>query len=159
MAKYGILLKDDGTLFSGVRFTEEQLPSNEFIPPGANLFVFDETRSDYEFLYAYFISDDTRLTTEYKAFYQPGAFTFNFETSEFTFSPADIGLSVIEEVRIERGKRIAETDALMMVPDYPADLKSQLLAYRQALRDITNNLDPSWTDPTDFPWPEKPNFI
>lgn len=159
MAKYGILLKEDGTLFSGFWYKEQDLPDDAHIPPGAKLVTFDETRSDYEFLYAYFIEDTNKITSTYLPLQAPGAFTYNFDTAEFTFNPMPEGPSLLDQVREERNRRIAATDVLVAVPDYPADLMAQVLVYRQALRDITVNPDPSWTDPSQFPWPEKPHFI
>ncbi len=159
MAKYGILLKEDGTLHSGFWYKEEEIPELNVLPSDARLFTFDETRSDYEFLYAYFIEDLNKITSAYLPLHKPGAFTYNFESGEFTFNLAPFGPTLLDLVREERNIRIAQTDGLMSVPDYPSALRTQLLAYRQALRDITDNPDPAWTRVEHFPWPEKPDFI
>jgi putative NADH-flavin reductase len=66
---------------------------------------------------------------------------------------------LIDKIRAERNVKIAETDDLVYVPDYPAGYMDQILAYRAALRDITNNIDPAWTDIIHVVWPTKPNFI
>ncbi len=158
MAKFGILLKEDGTLHSGFWYSEENLPAPEVVPQDAKLLVIEDSRQDYEFLYAYFVEDINRITISYLPLYAPGAFNYNFDTDSFTFNLAPVP-DVLAEVRRERNTRIAETDDLMLVPDYPADLKQQLISYRAALRDITNNPDPSWTKIEDFPWPERPHFI
>lgn len=158
MAKFGILLKEDGTLHSGFWYKEEDLPNPEVLPPDARLLVIEDTRPNYEFLYAYFVEDTNRITTRYLPLATPGAFNYNWETEEFTFNLAPIP-DLLGEVRRERNKRIEETDGLMLVPDYPADLKQQLIVYRAALRDITNNPDPSWERVEQFPWPERPHFI
>ena len=158
MAKFGILLKEDGTLHSGFYYKEQDIPDENILPLDARLLVIEDTRSDYEFLYAYFVDDANRITTAYLPLYAPGAFTYNFATSEFTFNLAPVP-NLLDEVRKERNIRIAETDDLMLVPDYPADLMQQLVTYREALRNITNNPDPSWTRIEDFPWPARPSFI
>ena len=158
MAKFGILLKEDGTLHSGFWYREEDLPNTELLPPDARLLVIEDTRQDYEFLYAYFVEDSNRITTRYLPMQAPNAFIYNWNTGEFTFNLAPIP-DLLFEVRRERNKRIAETDELMLVPDYPSDLKQQLIDYRAALRDITDNPDPSWERVEQFPWPERPHFI
>jgi len=80
--------------------------------------------------------------------------------SEIIKSP--IPLDVIEtayieqqtnELRVERNKLLLSTDWTQM-PDAPLTPEKQIeyANYRQALRDITNNLD----DPDDVIWPQKP---
>jgi hypothetical protein len=60
-----------------------------------------------------------------------------------------------KELREERNKRIAETDALLSV-DYPHALESRkaLEVYRQALRDLPANTE----NPTAPVWPAKPEL-
>jgi hypothetical protein len=61
----------------------------------------------------------------------------------------------LNKMRIKRNKRLEETDYLLM-PDYPHasdDIKIQWMNYRQALRDLPNNI----TDYDNIVWPEKPN--
>ena len=55
----------------------------------------------------------------------------------------------IEELRIERNRLIAETDWWVLSDRTPTDAQ---LAYRQALRDITN----TYSSLDDVVWPEKP---
>lgn len=62
-------------------------------------------------------------------------------------------------VRAERDRRIAATDYLVM-PDYPLDTDKleKSKAYRQALRDIPQQLGFPWNGPDDpaCPWPIEP---
>ena len=62
-------------------------------------------------------------------------------------------------IRIERDKRIAETDYLVM-PDYPLDTDNleEIKAYRQALRDLPQQPGFPWNGPDDpaCPWPVEP---
>lgn len=62
-------------------------------------------------------------------------------------------------IRIERDKRIAATDYLVM-PDYPLDTNKieEIKAYRQALRDIPQQPGFPWGGPDDpaCPWPVVP---
>jgi len=54
-------------------------------------------------------------------------------------------------MREERDRRLAATDHIML-PDYPATDKTVIKAYRQALRDLPNDL----LDINNFTWPVKP---
>lgn len=80
-------------------------------------------------------------------------------SSGFDGSPllSDLAPQTTDELaalaRINRDKLIATTDYLVM-PDYPiaADLLGKVKAYRQALRDITNQED----FPTEIDWPVNP---
>ena len=62
-------------------------------------------------------------------------------------------------VRAERDRRLATTDHLVM-PDYPLDTDKleEIKAYRQALRDIPQQLGFPWNGPDDpaCPWPIEP---
>lgn len=64
-------------------------------------------------------------------------------------------------VRAERNKRITATDYLVM-PDYPLDTDKleEIKAYRQALRDIPQQLGFPWNGPDDpaCPWPVIPTL-
>lgn len=66
-----------------------------------------------------------------------------------------------ERLRAERDRRISVTDYLM-TPDYPLteEQRAAWSAYRQALRDITEQPGFPWlgggTDDTECPWPEPP---
>lgn len=77
-----------------------------------------------------------------------------YVTDEGPYTPTvkDIAASI----RIERDKRIAATDYLVM-PDYPLDVNKleEIKAYRQALRDLPQQPGFPWNGPDDpaCPWP------
>lgn len=62
-------------------------------------------------------------------------------------------------VRAERDRRLATTDHLVM-PDYPLDTDKleEIKAYRQALRDLPQQIGFPWNGPDDpaCPWPVVP---
>lgn len=62
-------------------------------------------------------------------------------------------------VRAERDRRLATTDHLVM-PDYPLDTDKleEIKAYRQALRDLPQQIGFPWNGPDDpaCPWPIEP---
>lgn len=62
-------------------------------------------------------------------------------------------------VRAERDRRITATDYLVM-PDYPLDTDKleEIKVYRQALRDLPEQLGFPWNGPDDpaCPWPVEP---
>lgn len=60
------------------------------------------------------------------------------------------------QVRMDRDRRIAETDYYMM-PDYPSDPNNieEMKAYRQSLRDIPKQEG----FPSKFTWPDVPKFL
>lgn len=91
-----------------------------------------------------------------------------FIGSEFTITPeevvetklwrkyteeekAEINNQKAIQIRIERGKRLAETD-WTQGKDIPEAISSKWVAYRQALRDITLQSD----FPTNITWPSLP---
>lgn len=55
-----------------------------------------------------------------------------------------------EEIKRERNRRLKETDWTQL-PDVPEETRQRYVAYRQALRDITEQ-----PDPAAIVWPEKP---
>lgn len=66
-------------------------------------------------------------------------------------------------VRAERNKLLFQTDYLML-SDFPISEseKEEVIAYRQALRDITEQPGFPWSgavDSPEFPWPDKPSFL
>ncbi|MBQ4864598.1 phage tail assembly chaperone [Pseudoalteromonas sp. MMG013] len=63
--------------------------------------------------------------------------------------------SKIDLIRQKRNELISETDWTQM-PDAPftTEKKTEFATYRQALRDITNNLD----NPDEVNWPIKPTL-
>ena len=68
---------------------------------------------------------------------------------------------LVASVRAERDKRITATDYLVM-PDYPLDTDKleEIKAYRQALRNIPQQLGFPWNGPDDpaCPWPVIPTL-
>jgi hypothetical protein len=139
-------------------YRNEQIPPTELLPPDCGLATFDETIENFAFIYAYFVEDPEFITKEYVP-QSMGGSTYNFETGTFTFVLRPPEPTLIEKIRAERNVRIAKTDDLVYVPDYPPGYMDQVLAYRAALRDITDNIDPSWTDITHVEWPTIPAFI
>lgn len=63
---------------------------------------------------------------------------------------------IAEQVRLERNRRIAETDYYLM-PDYPSNPQNleELKVYRQALRDVPKQEG----FPRDVRWPDVPKFL
>lgn len=82
----------------------------------------------------------------YDAGLPPAADVANLSGEE---SLALIAREVIRNLRDERNRRIAETDWWVLPDRTPTQAQ---LAYRQALRDITN----TYTSLDDVVWPEKP---
>lgn len=62
---------------------------------------------------------------------------------------AHVAADRLNNLRIERNRLLAETDWWVLPDRTPTDAQ---LAYRQALRDITN----TYTSLDDVVWPEKP---
>jgi hypothetical protein len=109
----------------------------------------------------------------YKFIYKGEEYTFNpefevpfydLETETMTFGPQtlkeQLGMTdeesaaahaegLLNELRGERDKKLKETDTWGL-QDYPAT--DEQLAYRQALRDITN----TYSSLQDVVWPDKP---
>lgn len=157
MKKYAILVfKDTGVAGVAQAFVDEQIPSLNLLPPDKDLVEFDETHPDFDLLYALTIDDTAGVGAEYLAPIQGGV-KYNFDTQRFEFTK-DTPPDVFEIARNTRNQMIRETDDLMLVPDMPQSLKDQLVTYRQALRDVTNNLTAD-TNPANIVWPERPHFI
>lgn len=158
MTTYALIFNNDGTLHNSHVYRDANIPTAELLPPDCGLATFNETTANFAFLYAYFVEDPGYITNSYMP-QSAGGVTYNFNTSTFTFTERPPAPTLIEEIRTERNMRIAVTDDLVYVPDYPAGYMDQILAYRAALRDITDNIDPSWTDITHVVWPAIPAFI
>jgi len=60
--------------------------------------------------------------------------------------------TLLDEVRVVRNKKLAETDWTQL-PDVSEAIKNSWRTYRQSLRDITDNC----TSLDDVVWPTKPN--
>lgn len=68
---------------------------------------------------------------------------------------------LFQAVRAERDRRLSATDYLLM-PDYPipADQRTAVQAYRQALRDLPAQDGAPWDGGDETtPWPELPAFL
>lgn len=79
--------------------------------------------------------------------------TGNFEELVASEFPEE---ELAAQIRTERDRRLAETDWYMM-PDYPSDPNNteEMKAYRQALRDITEQTG----FPKDVIWPNLPKLL
>jgi len=84
--------------------------------------------------------------------------SIQWDSSDITQPSEDIIIETMEEIkqqiplkrlRAERDRKIAETDWWVLPDRTPTQ---EQLAYRQALRDITNH----YTSIDDVVWPEKP---
>lgn len=158
MTTYALIFNNDGTLHNSHVYQDAEIPPIELLPPDCRLVTFDETTDNFAFLYAYFVADPEFITNSYLPQSMGGA-TYNFESGTFDFALRPPGPSLIDEIRTERNFRLGKTDELVFVPDYPPGYMDQILAYRAALRDITDSIDPSWTDKTQVVWPTIPAFI
>lgn len=63
-------------------------------------------------------------------------------------------------IRARRDRLLLATDPMVTVPDYPitAEQRTDLLAWRQALRDFPDQVAPSLPS-ADVEWPPRPNWI
>lgn len=75
------------------------------------------------------------------------------QQEENKISPEDL-------IRDKRNFLLYETDYLML-PDVQIseEDKKEVIAYRQALRDITKQSGFPWLDETEIPWPDKPTVL
>lgn len=159
MTKYALLCNDDGTLINHWAYTEETWPPADIVQPGQLLVEFTESTENFEILHAMFLTDATEISSQYLT-PGDGGVTYNTNTQKFEFhKPPIVSFSLLESIREHRNILLAQTDDNALVPDYPDALKAELLAYRTALRDITTNLDPSWTTLDAVVWPVRPDFI
>ena len=74
--------------------------------------------------------------------------------------PAPSEEYLLSKLRVARNSFLQETDKYMTV-DFPITdtLRSEILEYRQCLRDITEQPGAPWDGGGELtPWPEKPNF-
>lgn len=155
MARYGLFFRGDTNKPVNLYlYRENEFPPVEAYPKDGSYFVtFDENTPNYDLIYGVLVDDKEKIYGEYDSFNT----TYDVATNTFTFVKKSIP-SVIDQIRIERDRRLAFTDELMFAPDYPDDIKQALLDYRQALRDITKNL-PAGADVLTAPWPELPSKL
>lgn len=155
MSRFSVIFKkSDGLCFNGLCYNTEHTPPAEAVPSDCTLVFFDENTEGYELLYALFVEDTIQVGDTYDAPLR-GSVKYNFTTNKFEFIERE-PFDIIVAVREYRNTLIAQTDLIMQVPDLPASVKDEVKAYRQALRDITKNANPSWTTVVEFPWPELP---
>lgn len=64
-----------------------------------------------------------------------------------------------EVLRNARNNFLSSTDKYMWIPDLPEDIKTEILEYRQVMRDITDKFGTEWTEPEHVNWPEYPSKI
>lgn len=93
--------------------------------------------------------------TGYEHYVGPDNTTVNADGT-VSFVLPEVATFAFEALRIERDRRLAETD-YMFTSDYPLDAskRSAYMAYRQALRDLPAQPGAPWTVDT-IPWPVKP---
>ena len=155
MTQYAIYFRtDDGTVFNTIVFTGAEIPPDSVTPPGAQLVRFDHNTPQFRELYGVLVEDPDKQFSDYIPAIAGGV-VYDFNDGTFEFFKVE-NLDFLNDVRTMRNKLLAETDILAMVPDYPDSVKAELLAYRQALRDLIADLDPSWTHIRDVVWPELP---
>ena len=135
---------------STIIYKDGEIPPASVWPPEQELVTFDETSPDFNLLYGLFVEDKEKIYTDYAYLHTK----YNSSTGTFTFVLKEITPN-IEIIRQERNARITATDKFMFAPDIPDSLKNDLLAYRQALRDITSGLDADATVMT-VNWPTIP---
>jgi hypothetical protein len=133
-----------------ILFKDAEIPPAYVHPDGQILVTFNETTPNFDLLYGLFVEDPDRNYDQYDHFNTE----YNADTQEFTFVKRLI-ISNLELIRTERNTKIKFTDELMHAPDLPSNLRDDLVAYRQALRDITVGLSEN-VDPMTFEWPELP---
>ena len=162
MKKFALIVRNDtGTLYYGTVFNEDETPADSAIPPNCTMIHVDpDTSNDYEMLYAMMIEDPEKVSVKYLPAHL-GGLVWDFENSVWNFVEDHEKPTLLGIIRNDRDARLRHTDLHAQVDDYPDGLLVQVLEYRQALRDITDTIDPSWTieDLDKVVWPEKPSFL
>lgn len=162
MKKFALIVRNDtGTLQVGSYFNEDEVPSDTAVPLGCTLVHVDpDTTEDYDMLYAMIVEDPEKISVKYLPAHL-GGLVWNFDTQKWSFVDDHEKPTLLGLVRRDRDAKLLVTDLHAQVDDYPAGLLEQVLEYRQALRDITDTLDPSWTieDLDKVVWPEVPHFL
>tara|TARA_E500000318_G_scaffold10088_1_gene9024 strand:+ start:329 stop:610 length:282 start_codon:yes stop_codon:yes gene_type:complete len=80
---------------------------------------------------------------------QVETFTVSADEMSWRLSVDELAAESLQMLRQERNTKLAETDYLALSDN---TLSSEMSAYRQALRDITN----TYSNLNDVVWPEKP---
>jgi len=80
---------------------------------------------------------------------QVETFTVSADEMSWRLSADELAAESLQMLRQERNAKLAETDYLALSDN---TLSTEMSAYRQALRDITN----TYSNLNDVVWPEKP---
>ena len=123
---------------------------------GITQFKFDEGIVD-ETTYLEKCQEQVGITTTNDAIF--GTPTKNWTTFKAKYDEI-MSTFPIGELRIERNKRLAETD-WSQSPDVPSTTKDKWLTYRQALRDLPASANPTldedgYLDHSSITWPTEP---
>lgn len=94
----------------------------------------------------------------FEQFVSPTSTTVKDGVITFTPPAGPTKDELFSTLRMERDARLAATDYYVM-SDYPAEDKSAVLAYRQALRDLPAQPGAPWDGGGEkTPWPSKPEL-
>ena len=124
---------------------------------GITQFKFDEGIVD-ETTYLEKCQEQVGVTTTNDAIF--GTPTKNWTTFKTKYDEI-MSTFPMSELRIERNKRLAETD-WSQSPDVPSTTKDKWLTYRQALRDLPASANPTldedgYLDHSSITWPTEPS--
>jgi hypothetical protein len=159
MAKYYVIVKKEtGQLLEPHAFLSDERP----IPNDCVYKSFSESDSNYHLVYALFVDDPDRITTTVPDVYiHPalGGVTFDFITNSWVCRKEDLSID-INQLRKMRNEVLNFTDAHTLVPDMAANTMTELLTFRQQLRDMTTKVtDGTWQTKYDVVWPEFPSAL
>ena len=158
MTKYGILINTQtGIPAHDAGFLEHEFPPVNVLPDNIQVVVFTEQVKDFELLKSFFFGDPERLTADYKQS-TLGGVVYDFDTQEFSFHKRDLSIN-LNSLKEVRDNLLRDTDKYMLIPDLPADIKADITAYRQQLRDITTKVGTEWNTVYDIQWPEFPEKL
>lgn len=158
MAQYGILVDSvTGIPVYDAGLTESQFPPESAMPAGVDLVIFTESTPQFELLHAFFFGDPNRLTSDYKLNIHGGV-VYDKAANTFSFHKKDLTIN-INQLKSVRNELLKATDKYMFIPDLPQDIKTDILAYRQALRDAPNKVNNEWRTVYDVQWPEFPQKL
>ena len=158
MKKYGILINSQtGVPVRNTGFQELEIPSGNILPLNTEVVIFTNSTPDFNLLQAFFFTDPDRLTTEYKQPIQGGV-VYDFNTKSFNFHKEDYSIK-LDDVKFVRNQLLSNTDKYMLIPDLPQSIKNDVVAYRTALRNITDKVGTEWKTVFDVQWPEFPSKL
>lgn len=158
MAQYGILVDTvTGIPVHDAGLEEINFPPESALAPGVDLVTFTESTPNFNLLRAFFFGDPDRLTADYKLSTNGGV-VYNKVDNTFTFHKQDISID-LDKLKNFRNQLLKATDKYMLIPDLPQNIKTELLAYRQALRDSPAKVNREWKTVYDVQWPEFPKKL